>query len=63
MAPACEGLFLKRGILVERVSQRVKRYQQGETLEIDVLVVNQDHVLAGRDQDQPQCGGCQKLHR
>ena len=46
MAPACEGLFLKRGILVERVSQRVKRYQQGETLEIDVLVVNQGHVLA-----------------
>jgi hypothetical protein len=31
---------------VERVSQRVKRYHQGETLEIDVLVVNQGHVLA-----------------
>ncbi|MFZ4641572.1 MAG: DUF3782 domain-containing protein, partial [Nodosilinea sp.] len=25
VAPACEGLFLKRGIPVERVSQRVKR--------------------------------------
>ena len=46
VAPACEGLFLKRGIPVERVSQRVKRYHQGETLEIDVLVVNQGHVLA-----------------
>ena len=45
VAPACEGLFLKRGIPVERVSQRVKRYHQGETLEIDVLVVNQGHVL------------------
>ncbi|MFM7529222.1 MAG: DUF3782 domain-containing protein [Nodosilinea sp.] len=46
VAPACEGLFLKRGIPVERVSQRVKRYHQGETMEIDVLVVNQGHVLA-----------------
>jgi hypothetical protein len=46
VAPACEGLFLKRGIPVERVSQRVKRYHQGDTLEIDVLVVNQGHVLA-----------------
>jgi len=31
---------------VVRVSQRVKRYHQGETLVIDVLVVNQSHVLA-----------------
>ena len=46
VAPACEGLFLNRGIPVERVSQRVKRYHQGDTLEIDVLVVNQGHVLA-----------------
>jgi len=44
--PACEGLFLERGIPVQRVSQRVKRYHQGDTLEIDVLVVNQGHVLA-----------------
>jgi hypothetical protein len=46
VAPACERLFMERGIPVDQVSQRVKRRRQGETLEIDVLVVNQGHVLA-----------------
>jgi len=31
---------------VEQVSQRVKRRRQGDTLEIDVLVVSQGHLLA-----------------
>jgi len=44
--PACERIFLERGIPVDQVSQRVKRRHQGDTLEIDVLVVNQGHVLA-----------------
>jgi hypothetical protein len=46
VAPACERIFLERGIPVDQVSQRVKRRRQGDTLEIDVLVVNQGHVLA-----------------
>jgi hypothetical protein len=46
VAPACERLFIERGIPVDQVSQRVKRRRQGETLEIDVLVVNQGHLLA-----------------
>ncbi|MEB3290046.1 MAG: DUF3782 domain-containing protein [Leptolyngbya sp.] len=46
VAPACERIFLERGIPVDQVSQRVKRRRQGETLEIDVLVVNQGHILA-----------------
>lgn len=46
VAPACERLFVERGIPVDQVSQRVRRRLQGETLEIDVLVVNQGHVLA-----------------
>jgi len=46
VAPACERIFLERGIPVDQVSQRVKRRHQGDTLEIDVLVVNQGHVLA-----------------
>ncbi|NJL48836.1 MAG: DUF3782 domain-containing protein [Leptolyngbyaceae cyanobacterium SM2_5_2] len=46
VAPACERLFRERGIPVDQVSQRVKRRRQGDTLEIDVLVVNQGHVLA-----------------
>jgi hypothetical protein len=46
VAPACERLFVERGIPVNQVSQRVKRRRQGETMEVDVLVVNQGHVLA-----------------
>jgi hypothetical protein len=46
VAPACERLFLERGMPIVQVSQRNKRRRQGHTLEIDVLVVNQGHVLA-----------------
>ena len=46
VAPACERLFLERGIPVDQVSQRTKRHHAGDTLEIDVLVVNRGHVLA-----------------
>ena len=45
VAPACETLFIKRGIPVHQVSQRVKKRLNGETLEIDVLVANENHVL------------------
>jgi len=43
--PACETLFIKWGIPVHQVSQRVKKRLNGETLEIDVLVTNENHVL------------------
>jgi hypothetical protein len=46
VAPACETLFLDRGIPVYQVSQRVKKRLNGDTLEIDILVLNQDHALA-----------------
>jgi hypothetical protein len=45
VAPACETIFLKRGIPVHQVSQRVKKRLEGQTLEIDVLVTNENHVL------------------
>ena len=45
VAPACETIFLKRGIPVHQVSQRVKKRLYGKTLEIDVLVTNENHVL------------------
>ena len=45
VAPACKNLFLSRGIPVHRVSQRLKNWLEGETMEIDILVANQDHVL------------------
>ena len=45
VAPACETIFLKRGIPVHQVSQRVKKRLDSKTLEIDVLVTNENHVL------------------
>lgn len=45
VAPACETIFLSRGIDVHQVSQRVRKRINGDTLEIDVLVTNQDSVL------------------
>ncbi|MBF2056697.1 MAG: DUF3782 domain-containing protein [Cyanobacterium sp. T60_A2020_053] len=45
VAPSCETLFLSRGIPVHQVSQRVKKRLDGDILEIDVLVTNENHVL------------------
>ena len=45
VAPACERVFSERGIPVQMVSQRVKKRRGGETLEIDVLVVDDGHVV------------------
>ena len=45
VAPACEQVFGERGIPVQMVSQRVKKRRGGDTLEIDVLVVNAGHVV------------------
>jgi hypothetical protein len=46
VAPACQTVFAAWGIPVHMVSQRVKKRLNGETLEIDVLVINQDHAVA-----------------
>lgn len=45
VAPACETLFLNRGIPVHQVSQRVKKRLDDKILEIDVLIINEHHVL------------------
>ncbi|AFZ46730.1 hypothetical protein Cyast_0758 [Cyanobacterium stanieri PCC 7202] len=45
VAPACETIFASRGIPVHQVSQRVKKKLDHKTLEIDVLVTNENHVL------------------
>jgi hypothetical protein len=45
VAPACETIFKSRGIPVHRVAQRVRGKLNGDTLEIDVLVNNENHVL------------------
>ncbi len=46
VAPACETLFLARGIQVHEVSQRRRRRLNGDTLEVDVLVENESQILA-----------------
>jgi hypothetical protein len=46
VAPACENIFRHWGIPVHQVSQRVKKRLNGDTLEIDVLVLNAENVLA-----------------
>ncbi len=46
VAPACETLFLNRGIPVHLVTQRLRKKLNGRHLEIDVLVTNENHVLA-----------------
>ncbi|MBF0308600.1 MAG: DUF3782 domain-containing protein [Magnetococcales bacterium] len=46
VAPACEKLFLERGIPVHTVSQRVRCKRPGNRhIEIDLLVVNSDVVV------------------
>jgi len=45
VAPACETLFMQREIPVHQVSQRVKKRLHGQTLEIDILVTNENHIL------------------
>lgn len=45
VAPACETIFASRGIPVHQVSQRVKKKLDHKTLEIDILVTNENHVL------------------
>jgi len=46
VAPACETIFKSRGIPVHRVAQRVQGKLNGKILEIDILVNNENHVLA-----------------
>lgn len=45
VAPACESLFAERGIPVHQVFQRARARIGGRTMEIDVLVVNGEHVV------------------
>ncbi|MBF0416369.1 MAG: DUF3782 domain-containing protein [Magnetococcales bacterium] len=47
VAPACETLFVERGIPVHRVSSRVKAksLDGNRRMEIDLMVVNTDYVI------------------
>ncbi len=45
VAPACETLFINRGIPIHLVTQRARKKLNGRHLEIDVLVTNENHVL------------------
>ena len=45
VVPAAERLFQQRGILVDKVSQRVKARKNGRGMEIDILAINQGYVV------------------
>jgi hypothetical protein len=45
LVPAVKRLFNERGIAVEKVSQRVKIHKNGDTIEIDIMVINREYVV------------------
>ncbi len=45
LVPAVERLFKERGIPVEKVSQRIKIHKNGDTMEIDIMVINREYVV------------------
>jgi len=45
LVPAVKRLFNERGIAVEKVTQRVKIHKNGDTIEIDIMVINREYVV------------------
>ena len=45
IAPVAEKLFKERGIEVDRIYQRVKAHKNGNSIEIDILVVNGEYAV------------------
>ena len=45
VVPGIKRLFGERGILLEKVYLRAEAHKQGETIEIDVLAVGEEHVV------------------
>ena len=45
IVPAAERLFKERGIIIDKVSQRVKTHHDGDTMEIDILAINGEYAV------------------
>ena len=45
IAPGAIAMFKERGIEVDRVFQRVRAHKNGEGIEIDILVVDQEYAI------------------
>ncbi len=45
IAPAAERLFKERGIIVDKVYQRVKTHRNGDEMEIDILAINGEYAV------------------
>lgn len=45
IAPAVEKLFKARGIVVDKVYQRVKTHRNGNTIEIDILAIDGKYAV------------------
>jgi len=45
VVPAAEKLLKSRGILVDRIYQRVKARKKGKEMEVDILAVDGEHAV------------------
>ena len=45
VVPAIKVMFKARNIGVEKIFQRVEVHKNGRNMEIDIMVINQEHVL------------------
>ena len=45
IVPSTERLFKERGIEVDTIYQRVKRYKKGEGIEIDILAIDGEYAV------------------
>lgn len=45
IAPATERLFKERGIVVDKVFQRVKTHRNGDEMEVDILAINGEYAV------------------
>lgn len=45
IVPAAERLFEERGIIIDKVFQRVKTHHDGDTMEIDILAINGEYAV------------------
>ncbi len=54
VAPAGKRLFAERGIPVHAVARNVEGERNGRTIEIDVLVINDGHVVAIEVKSRPR---------
>ncbi len=54
VVPAAATIFVRRGIPVHSVARNVTGQRDGKAIEVDILVVNDDHVMAIEVKNRPK---------